>query len=397
MSGVMRLSKQKTANNLLMLEKTKTIREEDLIHPEWSELLGDYKERSSASWDEKALLSMVNAIVFHRRVFFVLSRDNFGNLIRGDKNWKRGVGMKNSNWAKFLRIATASELIQCIKPPTGRSPGVFEVISKELLSWIRVDFSNQKKECLEFVQGIVRAPRQSVSEVDETVFHNEHLGPRGPQRGPQRGRKEKEKVKEKVIIVKSDDDFLGRISITPDMIRDAVSIPDSGWIRKSLKHTLHQTDDSRLYASPLLTLLHGSDSIWSEDKFESLILDSTPLIAMYQRQYRKFLVAIVSGRTDFKTGTTPAPILSVRVTEALTPLAAIGLPLPDALLREVLSRAFGEKPTPAAKEMIRVVTNTHLALQIEADDAFMKTAQRTGPVREIIRSLTRMTRGVLDD
>jgi len=390
MSSVMRPSKQKIANNLLVLEKTKTIREEDLIHPEWAELLDDYKEYASASWDEKALLSMVNAIVFHRRVFFVLSRDNFGALVRGDKNWKRRVGMKNSNWSKFLLVAVSSELIRCVKKPSGRAPGVFEVINKDLLSWIQVDFAAQKRECLEYVESIGRASRQKLQGVLETPFNTENLE-QGDRKGDRKG-DDKRKIEEKEKVFFGKEDLDSGFRLSPKAISHLRAIRSHYWKSNAFRHTALLVGSDKRYASPLASLLYSDPAITLTDTVIDPLCESATLFdEQWHSAYQALAAAIpITGLSEEK--------LSDRVAGALKSIASVGLPLSPLALQEVFHKVFGPKPSERALHIIRSVTNTHDALAAASDADAQKTESRKGPARQVVSNpVNAVTRGVLDD
>jgi hypothetical protein len=135
---------------LIILEKTRKIPDNEDLE-EWVSLKEDYKKLSQSSWEDRAMVSMVNAILLQRRVVFILTRKNFRELLRNDRNWKKKIGIRNDNWRKLILTATNCNIIKCIHKPTNNSCGVYEVIHKDILKYLNVDVKQQRAECIDYV------------------------------------------------------------------------------------------------------------------------------------------------------------------------------------------------------------------------------------------------------
>lgn len=144
-------SRQIAAEHLFVLSRTRKIETQDLELPEWKFLLEEYNVHRRSVWIERALISLINAIVFQRLVFFLMSRRLFRELCRTDMNWSKPIGLKDENYRKLVQEAILRKFIQVEeKLPNGN--WVWRVIHPTLLNHIAIDLELQKKSVTDYAK-----------------------------------------------------------------------------------------------------------------------------------------------------------------------------------------------------------------------------------------------------
>lgn len=147
--------------NYSYLKSAKLITEEDMEgDPAWNELGRDYAEakEENSPWAIKAILTIVNSIIFQRRLVFIITRKSLRKLLRSDKNWGSNLGLKQGNYKYILKLiySHVGELVEYgHSKQTGRNIAIIRVTSKDILKYLNVNYEEQ----LEEARGLLRVKR----------------------------------------------------------------------------------------------------------------------------------------------------------------------------------------------------------------------------------------------
>lgn len=147
-------NKDAVARKSLVLRKTKLITEDDIeINDGWAKLKQEYVKYKDGTWDEKAQISLINAILYQQRAAFILTRKNFREILQNDKNWSKPMGLKNDKWSDF--IYDSSELIHEVKKvQNGKAKvAIFCVKNPDLLATLCIDVKIQIDEVEKFIES----------------------------------------------------------------------------------------------------------------------------------------------------------------------------------------------------------------------------------------------------
>jgi hypothetical protein len=143
--------------NLVVLSSTKLIQQEDIENdPAWRFVAEEYKNCQNDSWKNKAAVSLLNSIIFQRRIVFVLTRNNLRDLLASDENWEKPLGLKNDNYKKLLCMLYSGlleKIILPVNPKTGRDIMILKVVHPEVLKFLQVNVEDQLKQTVNFVEG----------------------------------------------------------------------------------------------------------------------------------------------------------------------------------------------------------------------------------------------------
>jgi hypothetical protein len=134
---------------LVVLRRTRSIDKQDLELPEWEQMQFEYDSCQGESWVNRAIVSLLNSLIFQRRVFFILSRGAFRRLLNEDKNWKKQIGLKNDNWTVFLRTAKDRGIIK-ERYVSSTKAHVYELIHSEMLNIVKINVGQQFEEAVKF-------------------------------------------------------------------------------------------------------------------------------------------------------------------------------------------------------------------------------------------------------
>lgn len=153
-SLIMRLKKDK-APRLVVLSKTRHITEDDVnIHACWELLKEGYEEMDSdpnAEWEDKAMHSILNSIVYQQRIFFCFERNNMRVLLSTDTNWKKEKLTLDNNKYSFLRQQLVEKGIIELYDGTKKMK-IYRVIHPEVLEMIKVDSpEEQLNQVIDFI------------------------------------------------------------------------------------------------------------------------------------------------------------------------------------------------------------------------------------------------------
>lgn len=162
-------SKQTVAENLYVLSRTRKIYPQDLVLPEWKLVQEEYTEHADGCWLDKAQCSFINAILFQKAPYFVLSRHSFRTLCRGDENWTPSIGMKNENWAKFLLEVVKGGFV-ALEHETKFGVRVYRVVHETLLGFLSVNLESRRQEVITYAE---------MYKNDEDLPLGDSLGDRG--------------------------------------------------------------------------------------------------------------------------------------------------------------------------------------------------------------------------
>ena len=144
---------EQSARGRAYLTYTKTITEEDLRLPEWESLYRNY-QRSNLETGV-IICSIMNSIIYQRRVCFNITRDGLRNLIKNDKNiqiLKKEASFRNENYPEIIRTMIASGLIKALENKDNKVYG-FQVIKENVLNRIVVDTEVQRQELEDLMNG----------------------------------------------------------------------------------------------------------------------------------------------------------------------------------------------------------------------------------------------------
>jgi len=140
----------------VVLKNTKEISQIDIDSlAEWGYMFRQYnicKEKKLEAVT-KNVCSVLNSILYQRRVVFVLTRESVKNIVSSDKNWKTRVGFRNENYRKIIGLLCKNNIIEEIVFPENKSKKtmVFKVIEPFFLSLLQVDAEKQMSEVLFFI------------------------------------------------------------------------------------------------------------------------------------------------------------------------------------------------------------------------------------------------------
>lgn len=169
----------KIKEDQIILQTTRTIREEDLKFPEWFELQGDYEAMSDGSPVDKIIVSLKNSIIAQRRVVFALSREKLSALVKADANWSSAAGFDNNNYKVVRKIITEDlKWVRCIEMGSNRNLTVFEVIDSDLLEYLQVDVQKQITQTMDFVRRTksdAKPDRLSDTVISKELIDNKEL------------------------------------------------------------------------------------------------------------------------------------------------------------------------------------------------------------------------------
>lgn len=148
MPRLLQLGDEIRALSRLALNGTKLITQEDIeSSPGWAMVAEEYRAEQKSRWVVRAQVSLINSILYHQKMVFILTRDGFAEICRGDGNWNKSLGFSPKNWSQFL--LQASGIIKLEKmvwnPKRGRNIAVYRVIHPELLALIGGNADEQLK------------------------------------------------------------------------------------------------------------------------------------------------------------------------------------------------------------------------------------------------------------
>lgn len=144
------------SNNLVSLRAVKRISDTDReYHKEWNWLGSQYVSVENIGESiHKACLSVINAILYQRRIVFCLTRDGMRSLVKNDKNFLSDVGWSDSYYPKVIGFLKRSGIIEQIKYEgfNSRKPPMYEVKTDDLLCFFKaVDRNEQYNQSFDFV------------------------------------------------------------------------------------------------------------------------------------------------------------------------------------------------------------------------------------------------------
>jgi hypothetical protein len=152
-------AEKETVSNYAFLKRTKLITKEDREgDPAWAELGQDYEDakQEKSAWAVKAMLTVINSIIFQRRLVFIMTRESLRKLLKSDANWNKNIGLKQGNYKHILKIiySMVGELVEYGKSKqTGRRVAIIKVTSKDILKYLNVNYEEQLEEARELLRG----------------------------------------------------------------------------------------------------------------------------------------------------------------------------------------------------------------------------------------------------
>jgi hypothetical protein len=183
-SPILRLKKKKSPN-LFILQKTKTILEEDVVpHAEWEIIkkwYSDIENHPDVNWIDKAMNSIINSIVHQRRAVFALSRDGVRSVLASDKNWSQPIGLKNDSYKFLLASLIDAGILEPVGDRGRKKLAVYKVVDQNILEMIKVN-----------------SPEEQLAEVLDFVDKNDE-NDEGTQKGTQKGTQRVREIESKRV------------------------------------------------------------------------------------------------------------------------------------------------------------------------------------------------------
>jgi len=147
---------QSVKNNRIILKSTKLITKEDSINdPAWEVMSKEYEEAQDSEWSVKAIISIVNSIIYQRRLVFLMTRNSLRDLLNSDKNWNKPIGLKTDNYKFILRIMykTVGELVESFESKrNNRKFSIIKVNNPDILKFLSVNYDEQLQETKDFLE-----------------------------------------------------------------------------------------------------------------------------------------------------------------------------------------------------------------------------------------------------
>ena len=154
--------KKDKSNKLIVLSKTKYITDDDMeVHAKW-EILGNWYESiiKDGDWIDKAVMSVINSIVYQERIYFCMERDNIRNLLKHDKNWDASLGMDNNKYKWLVGELIDREFIEA--HDNVKRPHIYKVIEPTILNMIKVE--SEAEQLTQVIEFRDKNPKQSVAD-----------------------------------------------------------------------------------------------------------------------------------------------------------------------------------------------------------------------------------------
>lgn len=146
----------------VILKATKQITKSDIENdPAWAMVAEEYLGCKDSEWLTKATVSILNSIIYQRRVVFILNRSCLRDLLKKDINWEPSLGLKNDRYSSIIRRICKGlvEKVGEVKVNNaGRYAMIFKVVHPEVLKYLQVDTNEQLKEAQNFS---VKKPKPS--------------------------------------------------------------------------------------------------------------------------------------------------------------------------------------------------------------------------------------------
>lgn len=98
----------------------------------------------------RAAITIINAAVFQKRIFFGLSFRLINNLILLDSNWKHKVKIHPREYSKFLQFCYKAKFFNKTSMGQKGSVTIYQILKKDVISLIPSNVKLQKEESLNF-------------------------------------------------------------------------------------------------------------------------------------------------------------------------------------------------------------------------------------------------------
>ena len=142
---------QESAKKMVILNRTKEIKPDDLDFPEWKFMQMAYDDEVNMTWLTKAIASVTNSILYQRRIYFCLERNNVRKVLKNDKNWKSQIGLSNDKYSSLIFELVNSGLIEAVDQDC--RPQIYKLVQPEIVKLIKVDEALQYSEVIDFVEN----------------------------------------------------------------------------------------------------------------------------------------------------------------------------------------------------------------------------------------------------
>lgn len=138
-------------NTLVVLQKTRKITKDDLLHQEWKELKSEYLNVSDSL--DKALASIINSILHQRRKSFIITRRSLKNLVMEDRNYKEKDTFSDRLYPAIIGAGTSGLFEVAEKREHKNSIQVYRLIDEYLLSCLDgVNMDHQVKQSIDYAR-----------------------------------------------------------------------------------------------------------------------------------------------------------------------------------------------------------------------------------------------------
>lgn len=157
---------------MICLRFTKTLDEEALRLPEWLLLKEDYKLLEKDSSVNRAIVTIINSIIYQRRVVFCLTRRLLRQLVTGDNNWKKRGTLANEKYSDVLKALFKWGYVEKVEIPEKSNPRgilVLRLVDKDFLEFVKVSEETQLSEVIKFIEEDLTSKEEVDRKVDRKV------------------------------------------------------------------------------------------------------------------------------------------------------------------------------------------------------------------------------------
>lgn len=135
---------------LVILQETRLITEQDLKIPEWYELHQEYQTAKSDV--VKITISVKNAILFQKRLYFCLTRKSIRKLIENDQNWDTKPKFTDSNYKAILKfLCDDFKIMSLFQENDYMRPSIYKTEDMSLINTLVINPEKQLKQTQDFV------------------------------------------------------------------------------------------------------------------------------------------------------------------------------------------------------------------------------------------------------
>jgi hypothetical protein len=142
----------------------------------WSYVYKGYVECQGAEWATKATVSVVNSILFHRKKYFIITRESLKKLLQNDTNWEPRISLKNENYTYLLSRLHCGliEKFEELMSASGRKLTVYKLTDPEVSSYFDSNDSGDLFMCRDYAKDdkLKKGYNLELSKEEETAIYS---------------------------------------------------------------------------------------------------------------------------------------------------------------------------------------------------------------------------------